>query len=335
MSKSSNSAVKAAAPRRLPDPIPLVGASDAARRAREALANAERRRTPVLIVAEPGSRAAAVAEWLHERTRPGAPFVSLDCAAQEPAEIDRRLFGAQPRRIAQHDLESVGADAALVAARGGTIFVENVDELPASAQRRLARVLRDGEVRVSARSTPVTLDCRLVASTSRDLDSEVREGRFRDDLQRRLTASRVAVPALRQRPADFEAVMARVLLDLQSSHRSFTQPAMTMLAALPWPQNIDELAGVLTKVVASAGPVVRQEDVLMHAPIDGGFARIDLTTSLRDARRRFERDYIAAVLDRHQWKMSDAAAALGIERANLYRKTRQLGIVRSPRVELS
>jgi DNA-binding NtrC family response regulator len=229
----------------------------------------------------------------------------------------------------------VGADAALVAARGGTVFLENVDELPASAQRRLARILRDGEARVSRRPSPVAIACRLVASTSRDLDSEVREGRFRDDLRRRLTASRIAVPALRQRPADLEAVVARVLRDLTSSDRSFTQPAVTMLTALPWSNNIDELAEVLGKVVATAGPIVRQEDVLMHAPIDGGFARIDLTSSLRDARRRFERDYIAAVLDRHQWKMSDAAAALGIERANLYRKTRQLGIVRSPRVELS
>jgi transcriptional regulator of acetoin/glycerol metabolism len=110
---------------------------------------------------------------------------------------------------------------------------------------------------------------------------------------------------------------------------------MTVLAALPWAGNIDEVDTLLQKVLKTAGASVTQEDVLAHVPMDGQFSRVDLTASLRDARRRFERDYIAAVLERHQWRMSEAARALGIERANLYRKTRQLGIVRAPRVEVS
>jgi two-component system, NtrC family, nitrogen regulation response regulator NtrX len=118
--------------------------------------------------------------------------------------------------------------------------------------------------------------------------------------------------------------------------RSFTQAAITVLAALPWAGNIDELAALLRKILGSAnGQSVTQEDVLAHLPMDGQFSRVDLTASLRDARRRFERDYIAAVLERHQWRMSEAARALGIERANLYRKARQLGIVRIPRAEVS
>ena len=88
-------------------------------------------------------------------------------------------------------------------------------------------------------------------------------------------------------------------------------------------------------MIAGAGAVVTQEDVLAHVPIEGAFTRWDLTAGLREARRRFERDYIAAVLERHQWRMSDAARALGIERANLYRKTRQLGIARVASAELS
>ena len=87
---------------------------------------------------------------------------------------------------------------------------------------------------------------------------------------------------------------------------------------------------MLGKVLAVAGAIITQEDVLAQVPIDGAFTRWDLTASLREARRRFERDYIAAVLDHHQWRMSDAARALGLERANLYRKTRQLGIARIP-----
>jgi two-component system nitrogen regulation response regulator NtrX len=193
-------------------------------------------------------------------------------------------------------------------------------------------VLRDGEARLSGRHARLPL--RLVASSTRDLDADVRDGRFRQDLLRRLAACRIAVPPLRHRASDIAAIVEQ-LSAVSGAPRSFTQPAITVLSALPWTGNLDELAAVLERALQSAGPIVTQEDVLAHLPIDGPFLRFDLTASLRDARRRFERDYIAAVLERHQWRMSEAARALGIERANLYRKTRQLGIIRVPRADVS
>jgi len=314
-------------------PLPLVGSSDAVRRARETFALAVTRSTPVLIGAEAGSRPKEVAEALHARTRPAAPFVAIDCSALQPGELERRLFGTPPRRVTSPGLEAVGADSAIVDAGTGTLFLENTDELPASAQRRLARVLRDGEVRLSGRQARLPL--RVVASTSRDLDAEVRDGRFRQDLLRRLSACRLAIPPLRHRASDVAEIVAQLVRERSSEPRSFTQAAITVLAALPWAGNVDELAALLDKILDTAGASVTQEDVLAHLPMDGQFSRVDLTASLRDARRRFERDYIAAVLERHQWRMSEAARALGIERANLYRKTRQLGIVRVPRAEVS
>jgi DNA-binding NtrC family response regulator len=248
--------------------------------------------------------------------------------------MDTRLFGTLSRRTLARDLESIGPGAAIVAAGAGTLFLEDIDELPASAQRRLARILRDGEVRLAARQPAIMLPFRLVASTTRDLETEVSEGRFRRDLLRRF-AGRIILPPLRQRAGDLAAIIERVVADMGGPPRSFTQPAVTVLAALPWTGNLDELADVLGKVLGHAGAIVTQEDVLAHVPIDGAFARLDLTASLREARRRFERNYIAAVLERHQWRMSEAARALGIERANLYRKTRQLGIARIPRAEVS
>jgi DNA-binding NtrC family response regulator len=190
-------------------------------------------------------------------------------------------------------------------------------------------------VRLAPRHAAVALAFRLVASTTRDLELEVREGRFRPDLLRRFAACRIALPPLRQRGPDLAAIIERLVSDMRVAPRTFTHAAVTVLAALPWTENIDELADVLGKVLAHAGEIVTQEDVLAHVPIDGAFARLDLTASLREARRRFERDYIAAVLERHQWRMSEAARALGIERANLYRKTRQLGIARVSRAAVS
>jgi two-component system, NtrC family, nitrogen regulation response regulator NtrX len=318
-----------------PIPLPLLGASDSAASGRHALELAAGHPTPVLVFAEPGCRPRTVAESLHARTRAGSPFVAVDCGIAGPADMDTRLFGTLSRRTLARDLESIGADAAIVTAGAGTLFLQDIDELPASAQRRLARILRDGEVRLASRQSGVTLPFRLVASTTRDLETEVREGRFRPDLLRRFAACRIVVPPLRQRVGDLAAIIERVVADLGGAPRSFTQPAVTVLAALPWTGNLDELAAVLGKVLVRAAAIVTQEDVLAHVPIDGAFSRRDLTASLREARRRFERDHIAPVLERHQWRMSEAARALGIERANLYRKTRQLGIARVPRAEVS
>lgn len=314
-----------------PPPLPLVGASDAARRARESFELAASRTTPVLVLAEAGTRPREVAEALHTRTRAAAPFLPIDCSTLQPEELERRLFGTPSRRVASADLETIGTDAAIVEAGVGTLFVEHTEELPASAQRRLARLLRDGEARLSGRQARLPL--RLITSTSRDLEADVRDGRFRQDLLRRLSACRVTIPPLRQRASDLAQIVDHLVRQSGSAPRPFTQAAITVLAALPWPGNVDELASLLDRILLSAGATVTQEDVLAHLPIDGQFSRVDLTASLRDARRRFERDYIAAVLERHQWRMSEAARALGIERANLYRKTRQLGIVRIPRTE--
>jgi DNA-binding NtrC family response regulator len=116
----------------------------------------------------------------------------------------------------------------------------------------------------------------------------------------------------------------------------FTQAAMTVLAAMPWPGNLDELRAMLGRVVRDVqGSTIRQEDLLHLLPIVPFAGKIHShpAVSLREARRRFEREYIAAVLEQHDWRMSDAARTLGIERANLYRKTRQLGIARSAPAE--
>jgi DNA-binding NtrC family response regulator len=158
----------------------------------------------------------------------------------------------------------------------------------------------------------------------------VGEGQLRLDLFQRLSQTCIAVPSLRERPGDIPEVAETIAAQLRGGAAPvFTQAALTVLAAPAWPGNLDELRTVLDRVLRTApdGPI-RQEDVLAQLPIDGGFARVAPHVSLREARRQFEREYIASVLERHRWRMSDAARTLGIERANLYRKTRQLGILR-------
>lgn len=322
----SQSRTRAQAPG-VPPPA-LVGESEAVRRARAVLERPGG--GPLLILADEGLDAAAVARYVHDRTRAGQPFVAVDCAQTDADALDATLFGVRSRAAAA--LETLGAGSALLAARRGTVFLDNVGDLPATLQRRLARVLRDGEVRVAGRAR-VPIEARILAAAASSLPADARDGRFRSDLLRRFGTQPVAIPALRERPGDVPAIVKRVAADLAVATGrqapAFTPAALTMLAALPWTANVDELCATLTRALAHVdAPVVRQEDLLPAVPFEGLARRMAPVVSLREARRRFEREYIASVLEQHGWRMSDAARTLGIERANLYRKTRELGIQR-------
>jgi len=309
----------------------LMGPSAEAARARAACTAALADPLPLLIVAEEGFDTQAVARGIHHASRPGLPFVAVTPAASNPAEIERDLFGTRERRGAQ-SIEVLGASGAILRAGRGTLFIDGVGDLPASAQRRLARLLRDGEASASGRG-PAPLQARIIASALPAIHADVSDGRVRADLHRRLAVQQVTVPPLRNRPEDFAllvpAVAETICSRLGRPVPSFTQSALTVLAALPWRRNLQELEALIERTLRAVdGDTVKQEDVLAQLSFDGAFGRPSPSASLREARLRFERDYIAAVLERHQWRMSDAARTLGIERANLYRKTRQLGISR-------
>lgn len=310
--------------------IAVAGRSAEAIRARQACDRAAQRSEPVLIVAEDGIDAAAIARDIHDRGRRAGRFVAVDCGASTPQEVEQALFGSRARGGGAIEVLSTGA--ALLRAGRGTLFLASADELPASAQRRLARLLRDGEARAAGR-TPAPVQARIVASAPPTIHGDVREGRFRSDLYRRLSGLEIAVPPLRRRPEDFAQLVpliSAVIADrLGRSVPVFTTSALTVLSALPWRRNLEELDALLERILRGvAGHEIRQEDVLAQLSFEGAFARRPPAASLREARLRFEREYIEAVLEQHDWQMSAAARTLGIERANLYRKTRQLGISR-------
>jgi DNA-binding NtrC family response regulator len=220
-------------------------------------------------------------------------------------------------------------DSAIAAVRGGTLFLRDAVELSAALQARLARWVRDGEVRIGSVVVPARV--RLIASVGTAIEEEVRSNRFRHDLYRRLAVSRVDLPSLRDRSADIPALADRLLEDACAdagvSDRRFTQAAHALLAALSWPNNLAELRAAIVRASAAAdGPLIQIEDLLPLLQIERAASPFVPSGTLRDARLRFERTYIAAVLQHHGWQLSEAARTLGIQRPNLYRKARQLGI---------
>jgi len=309
--------------------VELVGRSPAIARVQELIRRGASLDGGVLITAEPGAGVEAVARELHLRGRPAAsPYIAVNCDAGDPASVDRLLFG-QPPAAAPTDLESVGADSCIATARGGTLYLHHVTELRASAQAQLARIARDGEVRIDG--VPVATALRLVASAPPGIDADVHAHRFRGDLYRRLSAVRIDLPPLRDRPDDVPALAMRLLDDTCMAEgrpsRTFTQAALALVGALTWPGNLAELRTAVERVVAEVvEDVIQIEHILPALQLHRAHAPFVPTGNLREARLRFERDYIASVLQHHDWRMAPAAQALGIQRPNLYRKARQLGI---------
>jgi DNA-binding NtrC family response regulator len=313
-------------PATAPMPLLLTGQSAAVTRLRADLAAAAEA-TRVLLVAEPGLDAAAVAAALHDRGKTPGRFVRLECAAASPPLVERELFGTGAS--VGGDFEAIHAACAFAAAEAGTLYLGDIAELSAGAQARLARIARDGEALIDG--TPHRIDVRLVASVGPGVEADLEEGRLRRDLIRHLARPRIAIPPLRQRADDLRTIVEHLVLfscaEAGAAVKDVTNAAMTLLAAMPWRGNLEELRTAVERLVGEvSGPIIQLEDVLKHVRFDGGLLPSGPTVSLRAARDQFERDYVTLVLRHHQWRVSDAARTLGMQRTNLYRKARQLGI---------
>lgn len=320
-------------------PFGIVGSSPTMRMVLDLAQRASAARCGIVIRGERGTGREMVARAIHSFGARTAPFIKVDCSGPTPEDIELQLFGGVARRSGpgsteRPSLERIGRESRLREAGGGILFLENVVELPARLQARLVRVLRDREVFVDDGREPVQLDLRPIASVDGSIDAAVEEGRVRADLHERLSLIRIDIPALRQRREDIPALATHFLKELCRANarpmKTLTRPALTLLSALPWRGNTPELKGLLERLVLLVPHgLIRLEDVLTHTQLEGAVSPIGLDATLRQARARFERDYITAVLQHQHGRIADAARVLGIQRTNLYRKMRRLNLMRT------
>jgi DNA-binding NtrC family response regulator len=326
--------------RRELDAVPprgLVAQSPTMRRVLDQVRTAAGSQASVMLCGEPSTGRELVARAIHSLGDPGAdrPFVIVACDGRTPGDLDVALFDCDTERKAgRGGPDRLGPDGAVARAIGGTLFLVNLADAPARTQARLARLLRDGEAAIDDRRGTVELALRPIAAMSADVDAFVADGRLRKDLFERLAQHRIEVPPLRRRREDIPLLAIHFLQELcerqQIPVKGFSRAALSLLSALPWRGNAEELMGLLETLVWSVRrSVIQIDDLLAHASLDGISARIDPGTSLRDAKARFERECISAVLQRHHGKVGEAAKALGIQRTNLYRKVRQLKVPRA------
>ena len=318
----------------------LYSQSPAMRDVMLAIADVATKRAGVLVRGEEGTGRQVVARAIHVRQHfaPSA-FVTINCAAYDTEELDAALFGAAARSQGYGDAASsrglarVSREGRLHDAIGGTIYMQNVADAPTRVQARLARVLRDREVLLVETGEPIEFGVRPMAGVDLAFDRAVQEGRVRDDLFRRLAVSRIDMPALRERREDIPALTNYFLRDicghLHVPPKTVSRAALSLISALPWRGNAVELRALLEAVVHGmhGGRNIGLEDLLAHLRFDGG--SVGMTAAggtLKQARARFEREYIATILEQHHGRISDAAKALGIQRTNLYRKMRSLRV---------
>jgi two-component system nitrogen regulation response regulator NtrX len=323
-----------------PDGEPLIAASAAMRRVLEQVRAAIEQPGHVFISGELGSGRETVARAIHQGiVRPAkneAQFIKVDCARNPPQDLEKLLFATagngSETGVERRTLERVRPESALFQSLGGTLFLQNVGDLSARTQGRLARVLRDGEVVIMDEGRCVQLDHRVMTAGDVSVDIAATDGRILPDLHRRLCAFRVDVPPLRERREDIPALalhFVRLLCARASMPcKELTDSAQSMLAALPWKRgNSTELCSLLENLVLrTTAPSIGLEDVLSMVQLEAQAAWFPVGFSLRDARARFEREYIAAVLAQHHGRVPDAARTLGIQRSNLYRKMRHLNV---------
>jgi DNA-binding NtrC family response regulator len=304
------------------------------------IARAASMRAGVLLRGERGTGRQLIARSIHATQVGGtSPFIVVDCAEYEADELNDRLFGTASVPDPAKGLERVAARGLVHQAIGGTLYLQNIAEAPARVQARLGRILRDREATLAETGAAVGLDVRPMASADPGIETSVQEGRIREDLFRRLSVIRLDVPPLRSRREDIPALANFFVREVCAAHqvppKTLSRAALSLISALPWRGNAIELRTLVEAVVNSlaVGRGIGLEDVLAHVKLDGGSVVFANGGTLRQARARFEREYISAVLEQHLGRISEAAKALGIQRTNLYRKMRSLKVARERRTK--
>jgi two-component system nitrogen regulation response regulator NtrX len=318
-----------------PVPSTLVGRSAVIGQLRQAIERVAPTNSRVLVVGPSGAGKELAARTLHQQSgRANGPFVVINAAAITPERMEIELFGVD-------QLNSEGRKAgALEEAHGGTLFVDDIAELPRETQNKILRVLVDQTFQRVGGSAKIAVDVRIVSSTARNLEALIAEGKFREDLYHRLAVVPIRVPPLAERREDIpdlaEYFMDQISQATGLPKRRIGDDAMAVLQSHNWPGNVRQLRNNIERLMILAGG---DPEAVMNAgmlPPDVGSMVPNMPNGnggehlmglpLRDAREVFEREYLVAQISRFGGNISRTAEFVGMERSALHRKLKALGI---------
>jgi len=283
----------------------------------------------VLVVGETGTGKELVARAVHERSpRKDRPFVSVNCAAVPSELIESELFGHEKGSFTGAAARHLGK---FEQAHNGTLFLDEIGDMPASMQAKLLRLLQEGELERIGGERPIVVNTRVIVATHRDLDGLVRKGAFREDLYHRIFVFPIALPPLRERTDDIPALtehFAELIAEQNGwKKRSFTPEAIDQRVRYTWPGNVRERRNVVERLLLLTDDAV--DAATVRQVLAGRHGAAGSTTGsgpLADRVTAFEREAVLAELAAHNYRATETARALGLERSHLYKKCQQLGI---------
>jgi two-component system nitrogen regulation response regulator NtrX len=297
----------------------------------------------VLITGPAGVGKEVVARMIHQRSkRADGPFVALNCATLRPERFEMELFGSDSASDAAGHAAKIGT---FEQAHGGTLLLDEVADMPLETQGKIVRVLQEQTFQRVGGKEKVSVDVRVIASTNRDLQREMNEGHFRQDLYYRLNVVPIQVPSLRQRREDIPILAGYFVSRLSETQglqlRVIGEDAMAVLMSHDWPGNVRDLRNVIERMLIMApgdpSETIRAEAItgVIGAMADSTRPnRLDgeiMAVPLREARELFERQYLEAQVTRFDGNVAKTAAFIGMERSALYRKLRSLGLTPNDR----
>jgi len=314
-------------------PEGLIGKSMPAQHLRQMIAKLAAANSRVLIAGPPGSGKETVARLIHSASpRAKGEFVAISAAGMTPERMDVELFGVEGEG------GRPGKIGVFERAHAGTLYLDEVADMPRETQSRILRVLVEQRFRRVNGDADVQVDVRVISSTSRNLREEIAEGRFREDLFHRLNVVPVAVPGVSERREDIpelvENFIERICEASGMPRRVLSEDAIGALQVRPWPGNLRQLRNVVERMlILSSGdpkePITAEMVPSDAPPADGGGllgADKIIALPLREARETFEREYLSAQMMRFSGNISRTAAFIGMERSALHRKLKSLGL---------
>jgi two-component system, NtrC family, nitrogen regulation response regulator NtrX len=311
----------------------LVGQSPLMAELKSQVERAAPTKATVLITGESGTGKELVAREIHRRSsRANQPFIQVNCAAIPDELIESELFGHEKGSFTGAIRKQTGK---FVAADGGTIFLDEIGDMSLRTQAKVLRVLQEGDVEPVGSATVIKVDVRVIAATNKDLEEEIKNGRFREDLYYRLNVIPVRTPPLRERRDDVAVLaqhFARLFSEEHNYHpKRFTAAALKALSDAPWRGNVRELRNMIERLVimvpAESIDMTDLPAEFFRAPVDIISTAMRLNT-LQEFKDEAEKAFILAKLREHGWNVSKTAEAIDTPRSNLYKKIEQYNIKR-------
>jgi DNA-binding NtrC family response regulator len=321
----------------------LIGSGPAMQRVFETIRKVAETDLTVLVRGESGTGKELVAQALHNRSqRRNRPFVAVNCAAISRELVESELFGHEKGAFTGADARRQGR---FEVADGGTIFLDEIGDMPAETQAKVLRVLQERSFDRVGGTRPIQVDVRIVAATHRNLEEEVRQGRFREDLYYRLRVVEIELPPLRERLADVAALALRFLEQVNErlgrDKQRLSEAALAHLARYRWPGNVRELRNAIEQAsVLASGSWIDEGDLRLGGALapppppaaaqGGDVAGDSVSPAFSEAKRRavesFEREFLLRALRAHGGNISRAAESIGMVRQSLQQKIRELDL---------